>query len=446
MKRNHNLTFPKGGVHPPDNKLTAHQAIEELSLPSQVFIPIAQHIGVPATSLVKVTDTVLTGQLIARSEGFVSTNIHSSVTGKVKKIDDLMDSSGYKQKTIIIDVEDDIWEAGIDSRADLNKDIQASQSEIISKILEAGIVGMGGATFPSHVKLTVPEGKKAEFLIINGVECEPFLTADHRLMLEKGAEIIIGIELLKRALNVKTALIGIESNKPDAIQNLRLISQGYKGIEIYPLKVQYPQGAEKQLIEAVVNRQVPSGGLPIDVGCVVHNVATAYAVYEAVQKNKPLIERVVTVTGPEVKKPRNFLVRLGTPISFLIEKSGGLPTDTGKIISGGPMMGKALTSAEISVTKGTSGILLFPEDLSRREDVQNCIRCAKCIAVCPLRLQPYLLMSLSQKLLLDRVEKEHVLDCCECGSCSYICPSNRPLLDYIRLGKNRIMQKRKAPK
>lgn len=440
-------TFSKGGVHPPENKLSAIQAIEQMALPKTVNIPISQHIGAPATPVVKKNDLVKTGQVIAKSSGFVSANIHSSVSGKVLKIDSVMDSSGYKKQSIIIQVEGDEWEESIDRSPELVKGISLSSEEIIKKVGESGIVGLGGATFPSQVKLSVPKGMTAEILIINGVECEPYLTADHRIMLEKGDELLIGTKILMKALKVEKAVIGIENNKGDAIENLTKLAQNYEGVEVQALKVKYPQGGEKQLIKAITNREVPSGGLPIAVGAVVHNVGTAYAVYEAIQKNKPLFERVVTITGKSVKRPSNFMTRVGTPLADIIEMAGGLPEDTGKIISGGPMMGKALNTVDVPMTKGTSGVLIIPEGESRRGIIKDCIRCAKCVSVCPMGLEPYLLMTVSEQQNYERAESERTMDCIECGSCSYTCPSNRPLLDYIRLGKSevgKIMRSRKA--
>ncbi len=428
-------TFSKGGVHPPENKLSAVQTIEQLALPKMVTIPISQHIGAPSTPIVNKNDLVKAGQIIAKSSGFVSANIHSSVSGKVIKIDSVMDSSGYKKQSIIIQVDGDEWEESIDRDPNLKKTIDFSSEEIIKKVGEAGIVGLGGATFPSQVKLSVPKGMTAEILIINGVECEPYLTADHRLMLEKGDELMVGTQILMKALKVEKSIIGIENNKIDAINHLTELAKNYEGIEIQALKVQYPQGGEKQLIQAVINREVPSGGLPIAVGAVVHNVGTAYAVYEAIQKNKPLFERVVTVTGKSVKNPANYLARIGTSLTELIEASGGLPEDTGKVISGGPMMGKALNKIDVPMTKGTSGVLIIPEGESRRGQIQDCIRCAKCVSVCPMGLEPYLLMTVTEQQNYERAENEQTMDCIECGSCSYTCPSNRPLLDYIRLGK-----------
>lgn len=440
-------TFSIGGVHPPENKFSAGSKIVALPLPKQVSIPIAQHIGAPATAVVAKGDKVKVGQLIAQSSGFVSANIHSSVSGTVASLDPIMDSTGYKRPAITITVEGDEWDETIDRSTDLKVECSLTAEEIIAKVGQAGIVGMGGATFPSQVKLSVPKGKKAEVLIINGVECEPYLTSDHRVMLEKGHELMVGIQILKKALGVNLALIGIENNKPDAISHLAQIATKYSGIEVHALKVQYPQGGEKQLIKALINREVPSGGLPIEVGAVVHNVGTAIAVYEAVQKNKPLFERVVTVTGKHLATPSNFLVRIGTPISEVIAAAGGVPENTGKIVNGGPMMGKALSSIDSPVTKGTSGLIAFPAEEAKRKEAQSCVRCAKCVSVCPMGLEPYLLNRLSQKKMFERMEHEHVLDCIECGSCSFECPANLPLLDYIRLGKaevGKIVRARKA--
>lgn len=431
-------TFKTGGVHPPENKISANAKIEQLPLPKTVFIPVAQHIGAPATPVVNKGDAVKVGQLIAKSSSFVSTNIHAPVSGKVKKVDVAPDSTGYTKQGIFIDVEGDDWMEEIDRSETLVKTTDHDGKAIIQKIQDAGIVGLGGATFPTHVKLVPPMGMTAKVLLINGVECEPYLTSDHRLMLEKSDEILVGTQLLMKAMNVERAAIGIENNKPDAIQLLTEKAKNYKGIEIIPLKVKYPQGGEKQLIKAVTGREVPSGGLPIAVGAVVSNVGTAFAVYEAIQKNKPLFERVVTVTGKSVKKPSNFKVRIGTPTSELIEAAGGLPENTGKIISGGPMMGKALASSDVPVTKGTSGILILDEKMANRSEYIECIRCSRCVSVCPMGLEPYLLMSLGEKQIFDRAEQERVMDCIECGSCSYTCPSNRPLLDYIRFGKAKV--------
>jgi Na+-translocating ferredoxin:NAD+ oxidoreductase subunit C len=433
-------TFKKGGVHPPENKLSAGKAIEILPPPASVFIPVAQHIGAPATPVVSRGDTVKVGQVIAKSSSFVSTNIHSSVSGKVKKVDFQADSSGYPKQGIFIDVDGDEWIDEIDRSDELKKAFDLSGQEIVKKIQEAGIVGLGGATFPTHVKLVPPKGMKADVLLINGVECEPYLTSDHRLMLEKADEILVGTQLLMKALNVEKAVVGIENNKHDAIQKLTEKAKEYKGISVTALKVKYPQGGEKQLIKAVTDREVPSGGLPIAVGAVVSNVGTAFAVYEAIQKNKPLFERVVTITGKAVSKPSNFLVRVGTPTSVLVEAAGGLPENSGKVISGGPMMGRAIASLDVPVTKGTSGILLMEKEESKRGESNPCIRCSRCVGVCPMGLEPYFLRVVSEKQLFDRAEENRIMDCIECGSCSYTCPSNLPLLDYIRFGKGKVGQ------
>lgn len=431
-------TFKLGGVHPEENKLSAGAAIEILPLPEKVFIPVSQSLGAPSKLIVEKGAVVKTGQLIAKGEAFISANVHSSVSGKVSRIEEVTDTSGYRRTAVVIDVEGDEWDGQIDCSREVKAEITHSREEIVRKISEMGVVGLGGATFPSHVKLMVPEGKKAENLLINGVECEPYLTSDHRLMLERSREMLIGIQILMKGLDVKKAYIGIEKNKPDAIDHLEKLVVEYPGIEVVPLKVKYPQGGEKQLIKAITGREVPSGKLPIEVGCVVNNVGTALAVYEAVQKNKPLVDRVVTVTGKSLEKPSNLLVRIGTPVSKLIEFAGGLPADTGKVINGGPMMGKALTSLEVPVVKGTSGILIMPEKESRRMPVVNCIRCARCISVCPMGLEPVLLAQISENQMFETAEKERILDCIECGSCHFTCPAGRPLLDYLRLGKNKV--------
>ena len=432
-------TFRLGGIHPPENKLSAAVAPQPLALPREVIIPIGQHIGAPAVPVVAKGDLVKVGSVIAKTGGFVSANIHSSVTGKVTKIDAVFDAGGYKRPAIIIAVAaEEEWKEGIDRSPELVRDCTLSPQEITSAIAAAGVVGLGGATFPTHVKLAPPPGAKAELLIVNAVECEPYLTSDHQLMLTKAPEILVGVQLLMRALEVGRAVIGIEANKPDAIALMTRLAKEYPGVEVMPLKVQYPQGGEKQLIDAVLRRQVKSGALPISAGAVVQNVGTVFAVYEAVQKHKPLIERIVTVTGKHLERPANYLVRIGTPIQELITASGGLPEDTGKIIGGGPMMGKALLSPEIPVTKGTSGVLLLPREESVRQPMRACIRCAKCVNVCPMGLNPTYLMRDVQYADWDQVERGYVLDCIECGSCSYTCPSHRPLLDFIRVGKQRV--------
>ena len=439
-------TFPMGGVHPPENKLSANSAIvyPEVQDNETYIVPVSQHIGKQAKTVVKRNDKVKVGTLIAKGDGFISANVHAPVSGTVTKVDFAMDSSGYKRLSVSIRTKEDEWEEEINRSPDLKKEFDYSAEEIIEKVKKAGIVGMGGATFPSHVKLMPPEEAKADVLIVNGVECEPYLTADHRLMLEKGEEILVGTQILMKALGVDRALVGIEENKKDAIEHLSKLAKDYPGIKVYGLKVKYPQGGEKQLITALINKEVPSGKIPVYIGAVVHNVGTIFSVYEAVQKNKPLIERVVTITGESLEKPANYMARIGVPLNRLAALSGGIPDDTAKIISGGPMMGKALNSVEVPITKGTSGIMFVPDkEAHRRKGYDPCIRCIACVEVCPAGLEPYLLMALGERRLWERSEEEDAMDCIECGACSYVCPSDRPLLDYIRLDKNNIILMKK---
>ncbi|MDR2474773.1 MAG: electron transport complex subunit RsxC [Bacteroidales bacterium] len=426
--------FRMGGIHPPENKLSAGKSIEAFPLPEQAVFLLNQHLGAPAELLVKKGDKVKTGALIAKANGRISANIHSSVSGTVLKIDDVTDAGGYHSPAVVIRTEGDEWEDVIDRSATLVKTFDYSAEEIIRKVADAGIVGLGGAAFPTHVKLAIPQGKKAEVLIVNGVECEPYLTADHALMLEKGEEILVGIRLLMKAIGVCRAVIGIEINKKDAIAHLGKLAQKYPEIEVCPLKVKYPQGSEKQLVDAILKRRIKSGMLPVDAGAVVQNVGTAFAVYEAVQKNKPLIEQVLTVTG-ETVTPTNFRVRIGVSTLSVIQAAGGLSENTGKILHGGPMMGKAIADPETPVTKRTNAVLIMPRRSSIRKEKQNCIRCATCVSVCPMGLAPYLLMTAVEMGIVDVVKKERIMDCIECGSCNFVCPANRPMLDYIRLGK-----------
>jgi len=429
-------TFPKGGIHPVENKITSAKAIKRMPVPKAVYVPIAQHIGIPAEIIVARKDKVEIGQVIAKSGGFVSSNIHAPVAGTVTKLDMMVDSSGYKKQCIVIRT-DQKNETNFETPDyPLIKEISMDQKDILKHISDSGIVGLGGATFPSHVKLDLKNDHKVDCLIINGVECEPYLTADHRLMLEKAAEIIVGIQILMHALHIQSAIIGIENNKKDAIKVLKKASQIDKRIKVAALRVKYPQGSEKQLIKSILKREVPKGGLPMDVGVIVHNVGTIYAIYQAVQYNKPLIERVVTITGKKVENASNFWVKIGTPIKDLVQEAGGLPEGTRKIVNGGPMMGKAIKNTDVPVTKGTSGILIISQDEASRQESKNCIRCSNCVFVCPMGLEPHLLMNLSEKGLYERAAAEDIMTCIECGSCSYVCPSHRPILDYIRFGKN----------
>ena len=436
-------TFRIGGVHPAENKLTADKPIRDAMLPKQAVFSMFQHIGAPAKPVVKKGDKVKVGTLLAEAGGFVSAPVHSSVSGTVSKVDSVLDASGTRRAAIYVDVEGDEWEESVDRSGQLvrlSDRPELDSKTIIEKIKNAGIVGMGGATFPCHVKLSPPPGCKAECVIINAVECEPYLTADHRLMLEHADEILVGVALIMKAVGVSRGYIGIENNKPDAIKLMTEKSQAYPEIEVVPLQVKYPQGGEKQLIDAVIGRQVPAPpAIPINVGAVVQNVGTAFAIYEAVMHNKPLIDRIITVTGKSVSNPGNLRARLGTPMQQLMDECGGLPADTGKIIGGGPMMGKALLSLDVPMTKGSSGLLIMNSKEARRSAPQPCIRCAKCVSACPMGLEPYLLATLSTHAEWERAEANDVVSCIECGSCQFTCPSCRPLLDNIRVGKQTVM-------
>lgn len=442
-------TFKMGGIHLKEYKFSAGIQIQTASIPQQAIIPLGHYLGGPSLPVVQKGDKVKVGQMIGQASGFVSANVHASVSGVVNRIDVHLDASGYKVPSVFIDVHGDEWLETIDKSAEIKRECTLSSAEIIKRITDYGIVGLGGATFPTHVKLLPPPGKKANVLIVNGVECEPYLTCDHQLMIEKGEEILVGVTILMKAIDVKQVIVGIENNKKDAIALMQKLAKTFVGIEILPLQVQYPQGGEKQLIDATIGRQVPTGTLPIEVGAVVQNVATVFAVYEAVQKNKPLFERIVTITGKSLKNHGNFLARLGTPLANIVEQAGGVPEDTGKIVAGGPMMGRALSSLEVTVAKGTSGVLFIPTLEAARKNMQNCIRCTKCVVTCPMGLEPFLLMSQSERSMWTEMENERVMDCIECGCCSFACPSNRPLLDHIRYGKStvgKIIRTRQAKK
>lgn len=434
-------TFPIGGVHPSDNKQWSKgSAIEVMELPDVVNIPLAQHIGAPATAIVKKGDSVVVGQKIAEATGFMSANIHAPISGTVTAVDMQPNGQGLRQMMITIKREGDEWDEAIDRSTTLVTECNLEPKQIIEKIKNAGIVGMGGATFPTHVKLSIPDGKKAEILIINGVECEPYLTSDYRTMLERGQELIVGTRILMRAIGVTKAVIGVEANKPDAVAHLQQIVGTATDITVQMLKTQYPQGGEKQLIAAVTSRQVPPPpALPIDVGAVVCNASTAVAVYEAVQKNKPLIERVVTVTGAAVPQPKNLLTRFGTPVEAMIAKCGGLAEGDVKVINGGPMMGRALSNIAMPVMKGCSGITIMVGAAAGRGVESACIKCAKCVEACPMGLEPYLLSKQAKKKAWDAMEANDITSCIECGCCQFTCPANIPLLDYVRLGKQTVM-------
>ena len=436
-------TFRIGGIHPEENKLTHEVATQVAPLPKQAIFPLSQHIGAPAKPVVAKGDKVKVGTLLAEAGGFVSAPIYSSVSGTVFKVDTAFDATGYRKPVIIVNVEGDEWEPTID-RSDkletLAEHPELTPEEIVERVKVAGVTGMGGAGFPTFIKLCPPPTAKAECVIINAVECEPYITADFGLMMEHADEIIVGLELLMKAATVDRGYIGIETNKPEAIELLSQKTANDPRIEVVPLKQRYPQGGEKQLVDAVIRRQVPAPpAIPVNVGAVVQNVGTAYAVYEAVMKRKPLFERYTTVTGKQLAKPGNFLVRMGTPMKDLLELCGGIPEGDHKLLAGGPMMGKALNTADVPVCKGTNSVTLISNDEAVRKEPDPCIRCGKCVNVCPMGLEPYLLATLSAKKMWERVEQEDVTSCIECGSCQFTCPSHRPILDNIRLGKSTVM-------
>ncbi len=436
-------TFRIGGIHPEENKLTHEVETVAAPLPKQAIFPLSQHIGAPAKPVVKKGDRVKVGTMIAEAGGFVSAPIFSSVSGTVVKIDAAVDATGYRTPVIIVNVEGDEWEEGID-RSDKLETVEAhpelTPEGIVESVKAAGVTGMGGAGFPTFVKLCPPPTAKAECVIINAVECEPYITSDYRLMMEHADEIVVGLQLLMKAAKVDRGYIGIEVNKPKAIALLTEKVKADPRIEVVPLKQRYPQGGEKQLVDAVIRRQVPAPpAIPVNVGAIVQNVGTAFAVYQAVMKHKPLFERYTTVTGKRLAHPGNFLVRMGTPMRELIDLCGGMPEGDNKLLAGGPMMGKALTSVDVPVCKGTNSVTVISDSEARRKPAAPCIRCAKCVSVCPMGLEPYLLATASAKQMWDKVEAECITSCIECGSCQYTCPSHRPILDNIRFGKSKVM-------
>lgn len=442
MKR----TFSMGGVHPSDSKISRNCIITELPVPPTVYISLSQHIGAPAKPIVSVGDKVKVGQIIAEPVGFVSAYIHSSVSGTVKSIGLRKDIAGKNQECVEIKVEGDEWLEDIDRSGTLLTEFTEDNKAIIEKIKLGGVVGLGGATFPTHIKLCPPPGKKCETLIINGCECEPYLTSDFRTMVEKGEQVVVGTAIMKQVLGVDKAVIGIEDNKPEAIRNitevierLSAVSDKYSGITVMGLLKKYPEGGEKQLIDAVMHRQVKSGCLPIDAGAVVQNVGTALAVYDAVQKNKPLIDNSITVTGECFPKQSNLLVRVGTPIQYIVDYLEGFPDDAVKVVSGGPMMGKAIANMDASTMKGTSALLFLTADQTLRKQESYCIRCGKCAEACPMGLEPFLLNRLARNGMKEELEDNAVQDCIECGCCLYSCPAYIPLLDVIRMAKAEVL-------
>jgi electron transport complex protein RnfC len=435
----------KKGIHPQGFKsYTEMKPLERLPLPEEVFIPLQQHIGAPCKPMVEKGQPVKTGELIGRGTGFISSRIHASISGKVKKIDSFPHPLGVNSQMIhIVGDGNDEW---IDSAEKNDNWEELSSKKIVELVQEAGIVGMGGAAFPSYVKLSPPKSKKIDTFILNGCECEPYLTADHRMMVEQTDAVILGTRIIMKALGVSKAVIGIESNKPDAIEAVARGVAAYPGIVVTPLKVKYPQGAEKMLIKAAINREVPTGGLPLDVGVVVNNVGTAIAVAEAITMKKPLIERVVSITGDGIHEPKNVVARIGTPFQNIIDFCGGLAEETVKVIMGGPMMGITQHTLKVPVIKATSGILCLTESYVVKNKEYPCIQCGTCVDVCPMNLLPTRLARFAKIENWKMAEELGILNCIECGSCAFVCPSQIPLVQQIRVGKLKVNEKKQKEK
>lgn len=430
-----------GGLHPPELKNTADKSIVDLPVPDKVILHVSQHIGAPAKPLFKITDKVDCGQVIAEPGGFVSAKIHATVSGKIIGVGNFMHPFGVPSPALVIERNPEATEPEYPEENGFNLSID----EVRTRIQNAGLVGLGGATFPTHVKLSPPEGKPIDTVILNGVECEPALTSDHRLMMEEPEKIIAGLKLIIKVLNAKKGIIGIENNKQDAIDLMSKKVEGEDNIEVQPLQVKYPQGGEKQLIVACLDREVPSGGLPMDVGVVVQNVATAAAVADAVNRQRPLLERVVTLAGNCVKNPGNYRVRIGTTVEEFIKMAGGMKEgiEPVKVIMGGPMMGFAMFDLNIPIIKGTSGILVWDKTEAEMFQETACIRCGRCIRACPMNLMPQQLKKLVDAKKWEQADKMGILDCMECGCCAYTCPSALPLIQSFKMGKKLVMAERR---
>ena len=429
-------TFQLGGVHPEANKFAHSADVETFPLPDQAVVYMTQHLGAPATPIVKKGDKVKVGQLIGEAQTFMCANIHAPISGTVNRVDMIADISGYKKPAVIIDREGDEWDESIDTTPDIIRDIKLSKEEIIARMKSCGIVGLGGACFPTHIKYMLKPEQKCEYLIVNAAECEPYISTDNRVILERTEQCMISIEAALIASGAPKAIIGIENNKPEAIAALVEMSKKFTNIEVQPLKMKYPQGAEKQLIKAITGRSVPNGALPISVGCIVNNITTMYVLYQAVQKNKPIVQAYTTVSGKSIPKEqcKIFRLRLGTSIRDVLN-AVGIPEDTGKIISGGPMMGKAIANLDAYISKGMGSLLFMNEKESLRGETRPCLRCGKCVSACPMGLQPFMLHALSDLKRYEDCEHYGIMNCIECGCCSFSCPSFRPLVDMIRVGK-----------
>lgn len=435
------LTF-KQGIHPNYNKhLTRDKALKEIKRPDEVVIPLQQHIGAPLKPLVNKGDKVDMGQKIADTDSFVSAPIHASVSGEVKGIRDVLTASGEKETAIIIEADDRDTLSDEIKKGGAIDDLSAD--EIRKKIREAGIVGMGGAMFPTHVKLSVPEDKEIDHFILNGAECEPYLTVDHRMMVERPEDVLFGMKVLMKASGVEKGFIGIEDNKPEAIESMKRVVKTEDSIDVKVFETKYPQGGEKMMIKAALDREVPAGGLPLDVGVVVNNVTTAVAAAETLKTGMPLIKRTVTVTGDGIKNPQNFICPIGTKIEDIIEEAGGFVGKPGKIVLGGPMTGNAQHEVSVPIVKGTSGVLVLPPEKVVEYDPKPCIKCARCVDSCPMSLVPVKLAEYAEYEMYDKMDEYNIQNCIKCGSCSYICPANRPLLHNIEIGQAKLAAEKK---
>lgn len=438
------LSFKKG-IHPSYNKeRTSDKPIELLMPKGEIVLPMSQHIGAPCTPLVKKGDRVLIGQIIGAPNGYVSVPIHSTVSGTVKAVEDRLVPNGSKVLSVVIE-NDGLCEED-DCMCMIKNYKTMTNEEIVEVVKEAGLVGMGGAGFPTYIKLTPPPGKTIKHIIINGAECEPYLTADHRIMLEETDRVISGLRILLHMFPEAKGYIGVEDNKLDAIAKLKACIKPEDRIEICTLATKYPQGSEKHLIYAITGREVPSGGLPADVDCMMQNVDSSLAIWRAFEKCRPIMRRIVTVSGDGVKNPGNFKVRLGTSYRELLEHAQWDPENTAKVVSGGPMMGMAISSVDVPVLKGTSGILCFTKDTALIPPESNCIRCNKCVEVCPCVLMPTQLNMASLNHDREMFIEYNGMDCMECGSCSYICPANRHLVQSIRTAKAAVRAQSKDKK